>query len=96
MRLPPNAHAAALLALALYDGLEPGLRSQLEAMKIALSDTLAAVHDGPLPEDFFGLERLAAGRALGAPDAALEPSATSPRRHDVGVRGDGAAAVSLI
>ncbi len=78
--LPPNGQgAAALLALALYDGLEPGLHSQLEAMKIALSDTRAAVHDGPLPEDFFGLERLAARRALVRPDAALDPAFDVPR-----------------
>jgi gamma-glutamyltranspeptidase/glutathione hydrolase len=72
--LPPNGQgAAALLALALYDGLEPTLHSQLEAMKIALADTHAAVHDGPLPDDFFGPERLAARRALVRPHAALDP-----------------------
>ena len=38
--LPPNGQgAAALLALALYDGLEPGLHMQIEAMKLALSRT---------------------------------------------------------
>ena len=78
--LPPNGQgAAALLALALYDGLEPGLHSQLEAMKIALADTRAAVHDGPLPEDFFGREPSAARRALVRPDAAVDPAFDVPR-----------------
>lgn len=72
--LPPNGQgAAALLALALYDGLEPGLHAQVEAMKLALSDTEAVVHDGRLPDDFFALDRLAARRALVDPAVALEP-----------------------
>jgi gamma-glutamyltranspeptidase/glutathione hydrolase len=72
--LPPNGQgAAALLALALYDGLEPGLHSQIEAMKLALADTEAVVHDGLLPDDFFAPERLAARRALVDPAAALDP-----------------------
>ena len=78
--LPPNGQgAAALLALALYDGLEPGLHSQIEAMKIALADTRAVVHDGPLPDDFFADERLAARRALVRPDAAARPATRRPR-----------------
>jgi gamma-glutamyltranspeptidase/glutathione hydrolase len=40
--LPPNGQgAAALIALALYDGLEPGLHSQIEAAKLALADVYA-------------------------------------------------------
>ncbi len=58
--LPPNGQgAAALLALALYDGLEPSLHAQLEAMKLALAGTRAVVHDGPLPPDFLDADRLA-------------------------------------
>jgi gamma-glutamyltranspeptidase/glutathione hydrolase len=72
--LPPNGQgAAALLALALYEGLEPGIHSQIEAMKIALSDTRAVVHDGPLPADFFAPERLAARRALVSQDRVVDP-----------------------
>ena len=77
--LPPNGQgAAALLALALYDGLEPGRHSQIEAMKLALADTHAAVHDGPLPADFFAPGRLAARRALVRPDVALDPDLELP------------------
>jgi gamma-glutamyltranspeptidase / glutathione hydrolase len=72
--LPPNGQgAAALLALALYDLLEPGLHQEIEAMKLALSDTRAVVHDGPLPADFFDEARLAGRRALVDPDRALDP-----------------------
>ena len=42
--LPPNGQGgAALVGLALYDGLEPGLHSQIEAMKLALADAYAHV-----------------------------------------------------
>ena len=42
--LPPNGQgAAALVGLALYDGLQPGLHSQIEAMKLALADAYAHV-----------------------------------------------------
>ena len=59
--LPPNGQGvAALLALALYDGLEPGLHAEIEAMKLAFEDARAVVHDGPLPGDLFDEERLAA------------------------------------
>ncbi len=72
--IPPNGQgAAALLALALYDGLEEGLHPQIEAMKLALSDTRAVVHDGPLPDDFFADDRLVARRALVRHDAAIDP-----------------------
>jgi gamma-glutamyltranspeptidase / glutathione hydrolase len=71
--LPPNGSgAAALLALALYDGLEPGLHSQLEAMKIALAQADAVFHDGPLPADFLAPSRLAELRSLVRPDRVLE------------------------
>ena len=97
--LPPNGQgAAALLALALYDGLEPGLHSQIEAMKLALADTRAAVYDGPLPADFFADERLAARRALVRPDAAIDDRLDLPRggtTYLCAVDGDGQA-VSLI
>ncbi len=72
--LPPNGQgAAALLALALYDGLEPGLHTQLEAMKLAMADTYAVVHDGPLPGDFLAADRLATRRGLVRADVALDP-----------------------
>ncbi len=71
--LPPNGSgAAALLALALYDGLEPGVHSQLEAMKIALADVDATLHDGPLPADFLSPSRLAGLRELVRPDGVLD------------------------
>ncbi len=71
--LPPNGQgAAALLALALYEGLEPEPHSEIEAMKMALADTRAVVNDGPLPDDFFAESRLAARRALVRRDAALD------------------------
>ncbi len=77
--LPPNGQgAAALLALALYDGLEPGLHSQIESMKLAFADTHASVHDGPLPDDFLAADRLADRRALVRPGSALDPDVTLP------------------
>jgi gamma-glutamyltranspeptidase/glutathione hydrolase len=78
--LPPNGQGvAALLALALYEGLEPGLHSEIEAMKLAFEDARAVVHDGPLPDGLFAEERLAARRALVRPDAALDASLGLPR-----------------
>ena len=77
--LPPNGQgAAALLALALYDGLESGLHSQIESMKLALADTHASVHDGPLPDDFLAADRLAARRALIRQGSALDPDVALP------------------
>jgi gamma-glutamyltranspeptidase/glutathione hydrolase len=71
--LPPSGQgAAALLALALYEGLEPGLHTQIEATKLALADARAAIHDGPLPDDFLAPDRLAARRSLVRGDAALD------------------------
>ena len=97
--LPPNGQgAAALLALSLYDGLEPGPHFAIEAMKLALTDTRAVVHDGPLPPDFFGAERLAARRALVRADRAIPGRIDRPRggtTYLCAVDGDGMA-VSLI
>ena len=97
--LPPNGQgAAALLALALYDGLEPSLHAQLEAMKLALADTHGAVHDGPLPSDFFDADRLARRRSLVHDDSALDPTLSLLRggtTYLCAVDGDGNA-VSLI
>jgi gamma-glutamyltranspeptidase/glutathione hydrolase len=98
--LPPNGQgAAALLALALYRGLEPGVHMQVEAMKLALSDTYAAVHDGPLPGDFFDGGRLDRRRALLSADRVVDlPPCTAPRggtTYLCVVDGDGNA-VSLI
>ncbi len=97
--LPPNGQgAAALLALALYDGLEPGLHGQIEAMKLALADARAVVHDGALPVDFFDAERLARLRTLVRDDAVLDLALVPPRggtTYLCAVDGDGNAA-SLI
>jgi gamma-glutamyltranspeptidase/glutathione hydrolase len=77
--LPPNGQGvAALLALALYDGLGPGLHAEIEAMKLAFEDARAVVHDGPLPDDLFDDERLARRRSLVRPDAALDASFRLP------------------
>lgn len=97
--LPPNGQGvAALLALALYEGLEPGVHSEVEAMKLAFTDARAVVHDGPLPADLFAGERLADRRALVRPDAALDVSLTlqpGGTTYLCAVDGDGLA-VSLI
>ena len=97
--LPPNGQgAAALLALALYDGLEPGEHSAIEAMKLAFVDTHAAIHDGPLPPDFFADGRLAARRALVDPGTAIAGGLHLPRggtTYLCAVDGEGMA-VSLI
>ena len=75
--LPPNGQgAAALLALALYDGLEPGLHSQIEAMKLAFADVHAYVGDGPLPEHLLDPAHLTSRRALVDAGRALEPGAS--------------------
>ena len=97
--LPPNGQgAAALLALALYEGLEPVAHSAIEAMKLALADTHAAVHDGPLPADFFAEGRLAGLRALVHSDSVIVGDLDLPRggtTYLCVVDGDGMA-VSLI
>ena len=72
--LPPNGQGgAALVGLALYDGLEPGLHSQIEAMKLALADAYAHVGDAPWPELLLDPEHLVARRALIHPERALDP-----------------------
>jgi gamma-glutamyltranspeptidase/glutathione hydrolase len=72
--LPPNGQgAAALVALALYDGLPPGLHSQLESMKLALADAYAHVADAPLPRSLLDPTHLASRRASVDPAAALSP-----------------------
>jgi gamma-glutamyltranspeptidase/glutathione hydrolase len=98
--LPPNGQgAAALLALALFDGLDDALHTQIEAMKLALSDTRAVLHDGPLPDDFLAESRVRARRALVRPDRALDPPPYAEARGGTtylcAVDGDGMA-VSLI
>jgi gamma-glutamyltranspeptidase / glutathione hydrolase len=72
--LPPNGQgAAALMALGIYEGLEPGLHSQIEAMKLALADAYAHVADTPLPETLLSPGHLAGRRRLVRPDRALVP-----------------------
>ena len=98
--LPPNGQgAAALLALALYDGLEPGLHSQIEAMKLAFADVHAHVADEPLPDELLDPAHLAERRALVDPGRALEPGpSVLPRggtTYLCAVDGDGTA-ISLI
>ena len=79
--LPPNGQgAAALVALALYDGLEPGLHSQIEAMKLALADAQAHFADAPFPSSLLAPDHLAARRSLVDPARALDPTpSTLPR-----------------
>ena len=79
--LPPNGQgAAALVALALYDGLEPGLHSQIEAMKLALADAHAHFADAPFPAALLEPDQLAARRSLVDPRRALDPApSTLPR-----------------
>ncbi len=97
--LPPNGQgAAALLALALYEGLEPGEHSAIEAMKLAFTDAHAAVHDGPLPANFFADDRLAERRSLVDADSVIAGGLGLPRggtTYLCVVDGDGMA-VSLI
>jgi gamma-glutamyltranspeptidase/glutathione hydrolase len=98
--LPPNGQgAAALIALALYDGLEPGLHAQVEAMKLALADVYAHVADSPLPAFLLDSEHLARRRSLVRGDRALVPTGSALPRGGTtylcAVDGDGTA-VSLI
>jgi gamma-glutamyltranspeptidase/glutathione hydrolase len=72
--LPPNGQGgAALVGLALYDGLQPGLHSQIEAMKLALADAYAHVGDGTWPDLLLDPDHLLARRALVHADRALDP-----------------------
>src|SRR4029078_7140655 len=79
--LPPNGQgAAALVGLALYAGLEPGLHSQIEAMKLALADAHAHFADAPFPASLLAPDHLAAPRSLVDPARALDPTpSTLPR-----------------
>lgn len=73
--LPPNGQgAAALIALALYDGLEPGLHSQIEAAKLALADVYAHVADVPFPHELLDPRHLVARRSLVDPARAIDPA----------------------
>jgi gamma-glutamyltranspeptidase/glutathione hydrolase len=73
--LPPNGQGgAALVALALYDGLEPGLHSQIEAMKLALADVHAHIGDAPWPADLLDPAHLRARRTLVDRRRALDPT----------------------
>ncbi len=75
--LPPNGQgAAALIALGIYEGLEPGLHSQIEAMKLALADAYAHVADEPLPAALLSAEHLAGGARSCAPIACSCPEPT--------------------
>jgi len=72
--LPPNGQGgAALVGLALYDGLRPGLHSQLEAMKLALADAYAHLGDAPWPDELLDPEHLVARRSLVRAERALDP-----------------------
>lgn len=98
--LPPNGQgAAALIALALYDGLEPGIHSQIEAMKLALADAHAYLADARFPERLLAPDHLAARRSLVDPARALDPRPSKLPRGGTtylcAVDGDGTA-VSLI
>jgi len=98
--LPPNGQgAAALIGLALYDGLEPGLHSQIEAMKLALADAYAHIADASFPAELLDPVHLARRRGLVDPSAALVPPASSLPRGGTtylcAVDGDGTA-ISLI
>ncbi len=98
--LPPNGQgAAALIALGVYEGLEPSLHSQLEAMKLALADAYAYVADAPLPAELLDPSHLERRRKLVRADRALTPTPSELPRGGTtylcAVDGDGTA-VSLI
>ena len=98
--LPPNCQgAAALLALALFDGLDPSLHSQIEAMKLAFADAYAYISDAPLPAHLLDESHLAERRLLISPATAGDPSPSRLPDADTtylcAVDGDGMA-VSLI
>jgi gamma-glutamyltranspeptidase / glutathione hydrolase len=98
--LPPNGQgAAALVALALYDGLEPGLHSQIEATKLALADAYAHVGDVPFPSELLDPAHLARRRAVVDRSRAVDPSPSQLPRGGTtylcAVDGDGTA-ISLI
>ena len=88
--LPPNGQgAAALVGLALYDGLEPGLHSQIEANEArARGRPRALSRDGPAPRRFSPPSTSPPGARSSTRRArstrALEAAA---RRHDIPLRG---------
>ena len=72
--LPPNGQgAAALMALGIYEGLEPSLHSRIESMKLAFADAYAYVGDAPFPEVLLSSAHLAERRELVQPDRAARP-----------------------
>ncbi|MEP6893691.1 MAG: gamma-glutamyltransferase family protein [Gaiellaceae bacterium] len=72
--LPPNGQgAAALIALGIYDGLDPGLHSQIEAMKLAFADVHAYLGDEPLPARLLDSAHLTERRSLVRSDRAIAP-----------------------
>jgi gamma-glutamyltranspeptidase/glutathione hydrolase len=98
--LPPNSQGVtALLALALFEGLEPNLHNEIESMKLAFVDAYAYIADAPWPSQLFDEAHLASRRALVSPGSASTPPAS--RLPDAGtaylcvVDADGMA-VSLI
>jgi gamma-glutamyltranspeptidase/glutathione hydrolase len=98
--LPPNGQGvAALLALALIDGLDPGLHTQIEAMKLAFEDAYAYIADEPLPTHLLDEGHLAKRRRLVSSTRAGSPSASQLPDADTmylcAVDSDGVA-VSLI
>lgn len=96
--LPPNGQgAAALIALALADGLELGLHGEIEAMKLALADAHGHIADAPLPAFLLDPAHLAERRALIGADSVLdaEPSRAGATTYLCCVDGD-RNAVSLI
>ena len=98
--LPPNGQGgAALVGLALYDGLEPGLHSQIEAMKLALADAYAHLGDATWPETLLDPDHLLERRALVRQDRALDPEPSilpsGGTTYLCAVDGDGTA-ISLI
>ena len=98
--MPPNGQgAAALLALALFEGLDTSLHSQIEAMKLGFADAYAHITDAPFPMALFDEEHLARRRELVSPTRAGSPPASPLAEADTvylcAVDGDGMA-VSLI
>ena len=75
--LPPNGQgAAALHALALFDGLNAGLHNEIEAMKLAFMDAYAHIADAPLPMELFDEANLARRRGLLSTTGAGSPPAS--------------------
>ena len=96
--LPPNGQgAAALIALALSDGLDLGLHGEIEAMKLALADAHGHIADAPLPGFLLDPAHLAERRALIRADRALaaQPSRGGATTYLCCVDGD-RNAISLI